>query len=94
MDYITGEGSLRQHAWCVRRAVGLADYRLALSRISSVAIVTQPVHRLRLLPLPQVTSGSVQYCGHVAADRQTDTDRHTDARDHSTFCVVYDSREM
>jgi len=27
---------------------------------------------------------------------QTDrhTDRHTDARDHNTFCVVYDSREM
>ena len=29
-------------------------------------------------------------------DRQTDrhTDRHTDARDHNTFCVVYDSRKM
>ena len=25
-------------------------------------------------------------------DRQTDT--HTDARDHNTFRVVYDSREM
>jgi len=25
-------------------------------------------------------------------DRQTD--RHTDARDHNTFCVVYDSRKM
>jgi len=22
------------------------------------------------------------------------TDRHTDAREHSTFCVVYDSRKM
>jgi len=22
------------------------------------------------------------------------TDRHTDARDHKTFCVVYDSRKM
>jgi len=22
------------------------------------------------------------------------TDRHTDARDHNTFCVVYDSRKM
>jgi len=21
-------------------------------------------------------------------------DRHTDARDHNTFCVVYDSRKM
>jgi len=31
-------------------------------------------------------------------DTQTDghrpTDRHTDARDNNTFCVVYDSREM
>jgi len=24
----------------------------------------------------------------------TQTDRHTDARDHNTFCVVYDSRKM
>ena len=34
-------------------------------------------------------------CGHAAADRQTD--RHTDARDHNTFLVVYeffDSREV
>jgi len=30
-------------------------------------------------------------CGRTAADRQTD--RHTDARDHNTFCVVYDSRK-
>jgi len=36
-------------AWhCVRRAVGLADYRWALPRISSVAIATQPVHRLQI----------------------------------------------
>jgi len=27
-------------------------------------------------------------------DTQTQTDRHTDARDHKTFCVVYDSRKM
>ena len=48
--------------------------------------------RAHPLPLPQVTSGSMQQCGHAAADRQTD--RHTDARDHNTFCVVYDSRKM
>jgi len=24
----------------------------------------------------------------------THTDRHTDARDHNTFCVVYDSLKM
>jgi len=34
----------------------------------------------------------VQYCRHAAADRHTD--RHTDARDHNTFLVVFDSREM
>jgi len=35
---------------CVVRAVGLADYRWALPRISSVAIATQPVHRLQIRP--------------------------------------------
>jgi len=39
-------------AWhCVRRAVGLVDYRWALPRISSVAIATQPVHRLQIRPI-------------------------------------------
>ena len=57
-------------AWhCVRRAVGLTDCRWTLPRITSVAIATQPVHRLQIrpcttrvhpLPLPHVTSGSVQ----------------------------------
>jgi len=38
-------------AWhCLRRAVGLADYHCALPRISSVAIATQPVHRLQIRP--------------------------------------------
>jgi len=36
---------------CVMRAVGLADYRWPLSRISSVAIATQPVHRLQIHPI-------------------------------------------
>jgi len=30
--------------------------------------------------------------GQTHTDRHTD--RHTDARDHNTFCVVYDSRKM
>jgi len=39
-------------AWhCVRRAVGLADYRWALPHISSVAIATQPVHWLQIRPI-------------------------------------------
>jgi len=62
--------SMRSTWHCVRRAVGLADYRWALPRITNVAIATQPVHWLQIrpivhnlvhpLPLPQVTSGSVQ----------------------------------
>jgi len=27
-------------------------------------------------------------------DTHTQTDRHTDARDHNTFCIVYDSLKM
>jgi len=27
-------------------------------------------------------------------ETDTQTDRHTDARDHNAFCVVYDSRKM
>jgi len=35
-------------------------------------------------------------CGRGQADRRThrQTDTQTDPRDHNTFCVVYDSREM
>jgi len=29
-----------------------------------------------------------------AYGRTRQTDRHTDARDHNTFCVVYDSHKM
>ena len=32
--------------------------------------------------------------GREQTDTQTHTHRHTDARDHNTFCVVYDSRKM
>ena len=33
-------------------------------------------------------------CSIVGVRPRTHTDRHTDARDHNTFCVVYDSRKM
>ena len=33
-------------------------------------------------------------CSSVGVWPQTDTHTHTDARDHNTFCVVYDSRKM
>jgi len=42
---------MRSARHCVRRAVGLADYQWALSRISSVAIATQSVHRLQIRPI-------------------------------------------
>ena len=60
------------------------EYQHALANISRsryVAIPTQPVRGLQIrlivhnqghpLPLPQVTSGSAQQCGHAFADRQT-----------------------
>jgi len=33
-------------------------------------------------------------CSSVGVRPRTDTQTHTDARDHNTFCVVYDSRKM
>ena len=46
-----------------------------------------PYHSPKLHPGP---------CNSVGMRPRTDrqTDRHTDARDHNTFRVVYDSREM
>jgi len=46
------DGGMRSAWHCVRRAVGLADYRWALPRIfHSVATATQPVHRLQIRPI-------------------------------------------
>ena len=42
---------MRSATHSVRRAVGPADYRWALSRISNVAIAKQPVHRLQIRPI-------------------------------------------
>jgi len=42
---------MRSARHCVRRAVGLEDYRWALPCISSVAIATQPTHRLEIRPI-------------------------------------------
>jgi len=42
---------------------------------------------------PQVTCGSVQIVWACGCG-QTHTHRQTDAPDHNTFLVVYDSREM
>jgi len=89
----------------VRRAVGLADYRKALPRISSVAIAMQPVHRLQIRPIVHNYGASpttppsyiwvraiVQACGRGQSHTQRHTDEQTDARVHNTFHAVYDSR--
>jgi len=47
-------------------------------------------NRGRRLPFSKVTSGSVQWCGNVVRDRQTD--RHTDGCGHYTFRLGYASR--
>jgi len=61
VDFIAGEGDFAgmRSAWrCVRRAVGLADYRWALPLTSSVVVVaTQPVHRLQIRPIMHNYSG-------------------------------------
>ena len=67
---------------CALQAVSLADYRWALPRISIVlpqqrnlCTDSKSAQQCRTrglpLPLPQVTSGSVQQRGQAAADRQT-----------------------
>jgi len=75
----------------VRHAVGLADYRWALPRISSVAIAMQPVHRLQIRPILHNYGASpttppsyirvraiVQACGRRQS--HTETHRRTDRR--------------
>ena len=70
----------------------------------SVAIAMQPMHRLQIRPIVHKGTSPTTLPSYIrvraivwACDRgQTHrhTHRHTDARDHSTFLVVYDSREM
>jgi len=65
------------------------------------------MHRLQIRPTVQL--GGIYYhsaklhpgpCNSVGMQPRIDTqthrvaDRHTDERDHNTFLVVYDSREM
>jgi len=72
-----------------------------------VAIATQPVPRLQIRPIVHnqeaasttppsyIRVRAVVWAwglGHAHIDTQTHG--HTDARDHNTFCVVYDSRKI
>jgi len=76
-----------------------------ISHSRYVAIAMQPVPRLQIRPIVHNYGASpttppsyiraraiVQACGHGQTQRQTY--RHTDARDHNTFHIVYDSRKM
>ena len=65
--------------------------QLGILRSRCVAIATQPVLRLqiRLIVHPSLCNS---VCMRPRTDRQTG--RQTDARDHNTFCNVYNSHEM
>ena len=81
-------------------AVGLADYRWALPRISIVTIATQPVHQLQIRPIVHNWGASpttppsyirvraiVWACGCGQTRRQTHRQTHTDVRDHNCATV-------
>jgi len=55
-----------------------------------------PSNSAQLGAAPTISPSYIRVRAVVWACRrgQTDTHRHTDARDHKTFRVVYDSREM
>ena len=65
-----------------RRHIGIwREYRHSLTfrvrRYVVIATTANPPNSAQLegtLPFPQLTSGSVQQCGNVARDSQTDTD--------------------
>ena len=72
-----------------------------ISRSRYVAIATQAVYRLQIRPIVHNYGASrtippsyIRVCAIEWACGHGQTHRHTDARDHNTFRVVYDSREM
>jgi len=88
----------------IGRVQPLAD----ISRSGYVVIATKPVYRLQIRPIvhnyrgtpyhsPKLHPGPRSSVGmRLGTDRHTDTqtDAQTEARDHYTFRVVYDSREL
>ena len=77
-----------------------------LSQRRTRAPIANPPNSAQLGGTPYHSSSYIRVrvvvweCGEGQTDTQTDTqtdrqtDTHTDARDHYTFGVVYDSREM
>jgi len=90
----------------MRRAVGLADYCCAglchafpycCHNNATRAPIENPPNSAQLGGIPYHSAKShLGPCNSVGMQPLTDihTDRHTDAREHNTFLVVYDSREM
>jgi len=73
-----------------------------VSRSRYVAIATQPVHPLQIRPIVHNYGASpttpsyirVRAVVWVRGRGQTDAQTDSNARDHNTFHIVYDSREM
>ena len=81
--------------------LGSATHFHSVAIATHVAIATQPMHRLQIRPIlynygasPTTPASYIRVRTIVWACGRGQTDRHTDARDHNTFLVVYDSREM
>jgi len=68
--------------------------------IATRALIANPPNSAQLGASPTTPSSYIRVraivsaCGRGQADRHTHTFRHTDAGEHNTFRVVYDSREM
>jgi len=74
--------------WCCQ---GHATRAPIANQPNSAQLGASPTTPPKLHPGP---CNSVDMRPRTCRQTQTDTHRHTDARDHNTFLVVYDSREM
>jgi len=94
VDFIAGEGRLRRYAYCVRRAVGLADYRWAPPRISKCchsnttrASIANPPNSEQLGGIPHHSPKLyLGPCNSVGMRPRTDT--QTDRQTHSQTRVT------
>jgi len=104
VDFIADEGSLRQHASvaCVRWAwwitAGLCHAFPYWCHSNATRAPLQIRNIAQLGGIAYHSPSYIRVCAVVWAcgggQTDTHTDKHTDARDHNTFLVVYDSREM